>query len=334
MGRYILRKLVFAVPTLLGASLVVFFALRVLPGDPVTAILGENATADAVDRLRHELGLDEPLPIQYLNFIGGIVHGDLGESVRLNSSVVGAIGDVYPATVELALASLVFSSLIGFSAGIFSAMRQYSLFDTTISVLVLVGVSMPTFWSGLLIILVFGLYLGWFPIGGALSVGITLHRITGMYVLDSLLQANWVALQDALLHLALPAITLGLASAAIITRQMRSAMLEVLRQDYVTTARSKGLSETIVVLRHVVRNSITPVITVIGLEIGFLLSGAVVVETIFARPGLGRLAVISIGYRDYPLVQGIVLVGVVTFVLVNLCVDVTYAYLDPRIRYS
>jgi peptide/nickel transport system permease protein len=334
VSRYIVRKIVFVLPTLLGASLLVFFALRILPGDPVTAVLGENATTEAVDRLRHELGLDAPLPIQYLNFLGGIIHGDLGQSVRLNGSVVGAMADVFPATIELALASLVFSCLIGLVAGVVSAMNRYSVFDMVISVLVLVGVSMPNFWSGLLIILTFGLYLGWFPIGGALTLGMPLNRITGMYTVDSLLQGNWPALQDASLHLALPALTLGLGPAAIITRQMRSAMLEVLRQDYVTTARSKGLAETVVVLRHVVRNSITPVVTVIGLEIGYLLSGAVVVETIFARPGLGRLAVISIGFRDYPTVQGIVLVGVATFVLVNLIVDLTYAVFDPRIRYG
>jgi peptide/nickel transport system permease protein len=334
MSRFIVRKIVFVVPTLLGASLIVFFALRVLPGDPVSAVLGEFVTAENAERLRHELGLDAPLLIQYVNFLVGIARGDLGQSIRLNGSVLSAITEVFPATVELAMASLIVSCLIGLAAGIISAMKQYSLVDNVISVLVLVGVSIPNFWSGLLIILTFGLYLGWFPIGGALTLGIPLTRITGMYTVDSVLQGNWAALQDALLHLALPALTLGLGPAAIITRQMRSAMLEVLRQDYVTTARSKGLSETVVVLRHVVRNSITPVVTVIGLEIGHLLSGAVVVETIFARPGLGRLAVISIGFRDYPTVQGIVLVGVTTFVLVNLLVDLTYGFFDPRIRYA
>jgi peptide/nickel transport system permease protein len=201
-------------------------------------------------------------------------------------------------------------------------------------VVVLIGVSLPQFWSGLLVILAFGLYLGWFPIGGALSVGLSVPRVTGMYVVDSLLAGNWSACLDALQHLVLPAFTLGLGPAAIITRQMRSAMLEVLRQDYVTTARSKGLRERVVVLRHVVRNSLIPVVTVMGLQIGQLLSGAVVVETIFARPGIGRLAILSIGYRDYPVVQGIVLVAVLVFVFVNLMVDVLYALLDPKIRYA
>jgi peptide/nickel transport system permease protein len=337
MGRFLLRKLVFVIPTLIGASLVVFFALRVIPGDPIQALLGQgesNLTPEAITRIRHELGLDDPLAIQYLHFVGGLIHGDLGQSLTQNRSVLAVIGDVFPATVELALASFLVSCVLGIVAGIVSAARQYSLFDNILSVLVLIGVSMPNFWSALLVLLTFGLYLGWFPIGGAITVGLTFHRVTGMYVVDSLIQGNWAALRDTLVHLVLPAVTLGLGPVAIITRQMRSAMLEVLRQDYVTTARSKGLTERVVIVRHAVRNSLIPVVTVIGLELGSLLSGAVVIETIFARPGIGRLAVVSIGARDYPVVQGIVLLSVVAFVTVNLFVDVLYAFLDPRIKHA
>lgn len=334
MGRYLLRRLLLAVPTLIGASLVVFVGLRVVPGDPAQMMLGESASAQDIQRLREELGLNDRLDVQYLRFLAQSVQGDFGRSLRGKDQAINVIAEAYPTTIELAVASLAVACVIGVAAGIVSAKQQYSLLDNVLSVLVLVGVSMPVFWSGLLAILTLGLYLGWFPIGGALSDGVALRRITGMYVFDSLLQANWMALKDSVMHLILPAMTIGLVPTAIITRMMRSSMLEVLHQEYIVTARSKGLHERAVVLRHAVRNSLIPVVTVMGLQLGYLLSGAVVAETIFARPGMGRLAILSIAYRDYPVVQGIVLISVTVFVCVNLLVDVLYAYLDPKIRYS
>jgi peptide/nickel transport system permease protein len=334
MSTYLLRKALMVVPTLLGASLVVFVGLRVVPGDPARMMIGESGTQQDYERLRAELGLNDRLYVQYARFVVQSLQGDFGRSLRAQEKAITLIGQALPATIELAVASLIIASLAGVSTGIVSAIRQYSLFDNVLMVLVLLGVSMPTFWTGLLAILIFGLYLGLFPVGGALSEGIILPRITGMYTVDSLLQGNLAALQDSLRHLILPAITLGAVPMAVITRMTRSAMLEVLRQEYVVTARSKGLGERAVILRHALCNSLIPVLTVVGLQLGYLLSGAVVTETIFARPGLGRLAITSISYRDYPVVQGIVLLTVLIFVAVNLFVDILYAYLDPQIRYG
>jgi len=331
---YVLRKIGLLAGTLFGASLVVFLGLRVIPGDPAQMMAGEMGTAGDVQRLRQELGLNQPVYVQYARFLAESARGNFGRSLRAEYPVTHVIGDVFPATVELGVTSLALACAIGWSAGTLAAIKHNTGVDSALTVLVLFGVSMPSFWVGILLILTFALQLGVFPAGGALSLSVPLHRVTGMYVVDSLIQGNWPALKDALMHLALPALTLALYPAGIIARMTRSAMLEVLRQDYITTARSKGLSERTVVLRHALRNSLIPVVTVVGLQLGYLISGAVVVEAVFARPGMGRLAVTSILFRDYPVVQGIVAYAVVAFVLVNLLVDVTYAYLDPRIAYT
>jgi peptide/nickel transport system permease protein len=333
MARFLLRRLLMTVPTLLGSTILVFLAVRIIPGDPVQMMLGDNVGPGDVERLRAELGLNDPLPLQYLHWLGQLVHGDFGRSLRAQDTVANVIGDLFPATFELALFSLLIAGTLGILAGTVAAIKQYGVFDNVLMIGVLFGVSMPSFWSGLLLILFVGLYLGWLPISGALSDGITLQRITGMYVLDSLLQGNWLALKDTLAHLVMPALTLAAAPLAIIARQTRSAMLEVLHQEYMTTARAKGLGPPLVVLRHALKNALIPAVTMLGLQLGALLGGAVVTETIFSRPGVGRLAVDAILSRDFPLVQGTVLFAAATYVLVNLVVDVSYAMLDPRIRY-
>jgi peptide/nickel transport system permease protein len=334
MTRYLLRKLILLVPTVIGATLVVFIAVRVIPGDPAQMMLGDRATGEELARLRQELGLNDRLDVQYARFFVQSLHGDFGRSLRVQDSAINVIWSALPTTIELTIASLVVACIVGLTAGVLSAVRQYGVFDTLVSTLVLVGVSMPAFWSGLLLILVFGLQLHLFPIGGALSDGITLQRRTGMYVVDGLLQGNWVAIRDATMHLILPTLTLATLPIAVITRMTRASVLEVLRQEYVTTARSKGLSERVVVLRHALKNAAIPIVTAVGLQLGYLLSGAVVTETVFARPGLGRLAVTSIQYRDYPVVEGIVLLSVAIFITVNLAVDLVYGYLNPRIKYG
>jgi len=330
---YLLHKLVLAIPTVIGASIIVFLGVRTVPGDPVQMMLGEvGATGQNLERLRAELGLDAPVTVQYAHFVTRSLRGDFGRSLQDGDTVLSDIRAAFPATAELAFAALALACVAGTAVGIVSALKQFSVFDNVLRVLVLIGVSMPIFWSGLLLLLTLGLSLKLFPLGGRLSDTIALHRVTGAYVLDSLVQGNWPALRDSALHLVLPAVTLATGPVAIIARMTRSAMLEVLRQEYIVTARSKGLDAKAVVLRHALKNALNPVVTVVGLQIGFLLGGTVVTETVFDWPGMGRLAVDSILYRDYPVVQGIVLLAVVIFVGINLLVDTLYAYLDPEIR--
>jgi peptide/nickel transport system permease protein len=334
MGRYLLRRLFLMVPTLFGASVIIFIGLRIVPGDPVQMMLGDNVNLADLQRLRNELGLNDPLYVQYLHWLVPLLHGDFGRSLRAQDTVINLIAQAYPVTVELALTSLIIAAIVGLSVGIVAALKQYSLLDNTLMVGVLFGISMPSFWSGLLMILVFGLFLRWLPLGGGLSDSVNLHRVTGAYVVDAIVTLNGPALKDSLLHLILPAIALALPSIAIVARQVRAAMVEVLGQEYITTARSKGLARARVTLRHALPNAIIPAITVIGLQMGYLLSGAIVVETVFSLPGMGRLAILSIENRDYPVVQAFVLLTVVTFAFVNLLVDVVCAAVNPQIRYG
>jgi peptide/nickel transport system permease protein len=326
--------LLLMIPTLLGASIVVFVGLRIVPGDPVQMMLGDNVNPGDIERLRSELGLDQPMLVQYIRWLLPILVGDFGRSLRAQDSVLNVIMQAFPTTVQLAVVSLMIATIIGLAAGVVAAVRQYSLVDNALMVSVLFGISMPAFWSGLVMILVFGLHLRWLPLGGSLSDAITLPRITGATVVDAIIQGDWVALRDALQHLLLPAIALGFPSMAIIARQVRAAMIEVLGQEYVTTARSKGLARGVVVLRHALPNAMIPVVTVIGLQMGYLLSGAIVIETVFSLPGMGRLVILSITNRDYPVVQAFVLITVTTFAAVNLLVDVVYAMINPRIRFA
>jgi peptide/nickel transport system permease protein len=297
-------------------------------------MLGDNVNLADLERLRSELGLNDPIYVQYVHWLVPLLHGDFGRSLRAQDTVLNLIGQAYPVTVELAVTSLFIAAILGTCAGVVAAVRQYSLLDNALMVWVLFGISMPAFWSGLLMILIFGLFLRWLPLGGGLSDSITLQRITGAYLVDALITGNWAALKDAASHLILPAITLGFPSIAVIARQVRSAMVEVLGQEYIITARSKGLGRIGVTLQHALPNAVIPAITVIGLQMGYLLSGAIVTETVFSLPGMGRLAILSIENRDYPVVQAFVLLTVTIFAFVNLLVDVIYAVVNPQIRFS
>jgi peptide/nickel transport system permease protein len=334
MGRYLGRRLLELIPVFFGVLLVVFAIAHLTPGDPALVMLGERATPEAIERLRDELGLDEPLHVQFFRYMGRVVRGDLGESIQSDERVIVELGQRFPATVELTLAAMMIASIVGMLTGAIAAARQNSWFDGTSMVVALFGFSMPIFWLGIMMILLFAATLGWFPISGRLDFTIDLARRTNLYVLDGLISGNWAAVGSALRHLVLPAVTLSTVPLAIIARMTRSSLLEVLRQDYVRTARAKGVAEARVVTRHALRNAAIPVVTVIGLNVGSLLGGAILTETIFAWPGVGRLVVDAIFARDYPLVQGAVLVIALIFVVVNLLVDLSYAYLDPRIRYG
>lgn len=334
MSRYLLRRLLLMIPTLIGASIVVFVGLRIVPGDAVQMMVGDNATQAEIAKVRQDLGLDAPIYVQYVRWLLPMLTGDFGRSLRAQDSVMNLIMQAFPITIQLALFSLVLAAIIGVTAGVLAAIRQYSLLDNTLMVSVLFGISMPAFWSGLVMILVFGLYLRLLPLGGSLSDMITLPRITGAPVLDAIIQGNWPAFKDAVQHLILPAITLGFPSMAIIARQVRAAMIEVMGLEYVTTARSKGLARWAVILRHALPNAMIPVVTVIGLQMGYLMSGAIITETVFSMPGMGRLAILSITNRDYPVVQAFVMLTVTIFAAVNLLVDVVYAAINPRIRFS
>ena len=319
---------------LLGISVLVFVGMHMIPGDVAQLLLGEKGSEAELQRLRHQLGLDQPIYVQYVRFLAGALRGDFGDSIRTRQPVIWEIGQALPVTIELSLAALAFAVVVGLGIGILAARRPHSALDTGTMVIVLVGVSMPVFWTGILLLLVFGGLLGWLPLGGILDSGVTVRRVTGMPVTDGLLSGDWAAAGNALAHLVLPTVALGATAMATIARMARSTMLDVLGLDYVRTARAKGVGEGGVIRRHALWNALLPVVTLIGLQLGLLLSGAVLTETIFALPGLGRLTITSVLARDYPVVQAVVLIGAGIFVLTNLLVDLLYAWLDPRIRYS
>jgi ABC-type dipeptide/oligopeptide/nickel transport system permease component len=306
MLSYITQRLFQAIPVLVGISLLTFAMLHLVPGDPVEIFAGDKPlTPERAAEIRHQLGLDRPLLVQYLDYAGNALRGNLGVGLRSQRPVVDSIREALPSTLELTAVALVLALLVGVTLGIIAAVAQGSWLDTAAMGFAMLGVSVPVFYSGLLLILFFSFRLGWFPATG----------------------------QGGFERLVLPSVALGLASAAALARLVRSSMLEVLSQEYVVTARAKGLTETGVVLRHALKNALIPTVTLLGLQLGALLGGAVVTETIFSRPGIGRLAVEAIGNRDFPLIQGTVLFAAVAYVLVNLAVDVLYAVLDPRIRY-
>jgi ABC-type dipeptide/oligopeptide/nickel transport system permease component len=322
------------VPILLGVSLLVFFMLHSAGGDPATLILGARADPESIADLRQELGLDRPLLVQYIEFLGGAVRGDFGRSYRSNTPVITEIAARFPATIELAVAAMAIAVVVGVVFGTLAAVRRHSILDYVSSTVVLLGVSIPTFWLGLILIIIFGLWLRWLPISGRVDPRLGADPSLPFLTLTSLLQGNWAVANDALRHLILPALTLAAWPAAIVARMTRASLIESLGQDYVRTARGKGLPERLIVIGHAARNALLPVLTVVGLEFGTLLGGAVVTETIFSWPGLGLLTVAAIGARDYQMVQGVVVLLGVVFVLLNLLVDVLYAVLDPRIRYG
>lgn len=322
------------VPIVLGVAIIVFLFMRLMPGDPVDIMLGQGGAVSVgeAEQLRSEFNLDKPLHIQLGIFLGDLLHGDLGNSYLQRRPVIDLIAERLPATIELALGALFFGLLIAIPIGIISAVRQNSWVDRLAMTGAFLGISMPGFWLGIVLLLLFSVTLGWLPVQGRLSHNIALEQITGYYVLDSLLTQNWAALGNSLLHLVLPSVTLGLPLAAVVARVLRSSMLETLRSDYVTLARAKGASERVVVLRHALRNALIPTVTVVGLQIGELLGGNMIVETVFGWPGLGRLVVASIFNRDFPLVQGAVMIYAFIFVIANLIVDVIYTFLNPKIQ--
>ncbi|MDI7250472.1 MAG: ABC transporter permease [Bacillota bacterium] len=334
MTSYVIRRLVAILPVLLGISIIVFLIMHLIPGDPVLVMLGEKASPERAEELRRALGLYDPLHVQYGRFLLRALQGDLGRSIRTQEMVTREIAVRFPATLELTICALFLAVAVGVLFGIIAAVRQYSIWDNLSMVVAVAGVSMPVFWLGLMLIFLFGVALDWLPISGRLSIGVHLVPITGLHLLDALLRGNLAAFWDALRHLVLPSVALGAIQMAIIARMTRSSMLEVIRQDYIRTARSKGLAERVVVYKHALKNALIPVVTVVGLTVGRLLGGAVLTETIFSWPGLGKFAVDAIYARDYPQVQGVVLLIAAGFVLVNLLVDVMYVFLDPRIRYQ
>jgi peptide/nickel transport system permease protein len=314
--RYVVRRLLLLVPVLLGVSVIIFMVLHLSPGDPAEIMLGSQATQADLERLRAELGLTQPLYVQYVHWLGLVARGDLGRSIWMKRPVLGEVLGRFKATLILTGAALVLSTAGGLALGIASAVRPNSPLDRLSAVASLFGASMPVFWLGIVLMVIFALWLGWLPASGMFAP----------YGGGDLL--------DLLAHLALPAVTLAAASVTIIARLTRSTMLETLGQDYIRTARAKGVVERAVVLRHGLKNALIPIVTVVGVQAGYLLGGAVLTETVFAWPGVGTLMVQGILARDFPLVQGCVLVVALSFVLINLMVDLLYAWLDPRIRYE
>ncbi len=305
MASFILRRVLLVIPVLLGVSIAAFMMSHLVPGDPVSVMLGETATAEDIARLREELGFNEPIYVQYWKYVQGALTGDLGNSIRSGQPVLSEIADRFPSTLMLTVSAIIVASIVGITLGIAAAVSNKAWVDAAIMMFALLGISMPTFWSGILLILLFGLQLGWFPIAGSGPMA-----------------------------LVLPTVTLAAPAAAVLARMTRSSVLEVVGVDFVRSARAKGLRERVIVLRHVLRNALIPIVTIIGLQFGGLLAGSVIVESVFTRPGLGRYTVTAIQSRDFPQIQGIVLVVAAIYVFVNLAVDLSYAVIDPRIRYE
>ncbi len=302
-----------------------------LSGDPAELLLGERATEEALVELREHLGLNEPLYVQYGLFLKRLMKGDLGETIWTRQKVWTEVKQRFPATIELTVVALCIACFFGIIFGIISATKQYSIFDYLSMLGALAGVSMPIFWLGLIFMLIFSLNLGWLPISGRLSIDIDLEIITNFYILDAVLTRNWAALKDAIWHIIMPAVTLSTIPMAIVARMTRSAMLEVLRQDYIKTAKAKGLSKFKVTFKHALRNALIPVVTTVGLQFGVALGGAILTETIFAWPGVGKWMYDAVMQRDYMVIQGGTLFIAAVFVVINLCVDVLYAVINPRI---
>jgi ABC-type dipeptide/oligopeptide/nickel transport system permease component len=332
--KYVLKRILWVIPVMIGVSLIVFLLMRVFSPDPAPIVLGQHATQEAVDAWREAKGLDAPVYVQYWEYIKGAVQGDLGVSYYSSTPVAKEIGARFPATIELAVAAIIFASVVGILLGVLAAVKKNSVFDAASMLVALVGISIPIFWLGIMMIMLFSGYLHLLPTGGRINVLLQPTDVTGFYLIDSLLAGDGAAFKDALIHLLLPALTLGMYSMAIITRMTRSTMLDTLGQDYIRTGRAKGISEYKVIGKHALRNSMIPVTTVIGLQFGALLGGALLTESVFAWPGIGKFTVDSIMKSDFPMVQGIVLLIAVIFVLVNLAADLMYAYLDPRIKYG
>lgn len=334
MLAYTIRRLLMLIPVLIGMSLIVFFMIRAIPGNPADAILGEKASPEAKAALTEQLGLDEPWYTQYFEYVGNLLQGDLGESLRTKSPISDELWPFLAATFELALVAMIIAVVIGVNAGIISAWFQNSWFDYLAMILALVGVSMPIFWFGLMEQWIFALELNWLPSLGRENIRNPVEPITHLLLVDTLIHGNLEQFGAVFKHLILPSIALATIPMAIIARMTRSSMLEVLRSDYTRTARAKGQRMFWVVYKHSLKNAFIPVLTTIGLQMGLLLGGAILTETIFSWPGIGRYIYEAISFRDYPVVQSGILVIATIFVLINLIVDLLYAVFDPRIKYQ
>jgi len=332
---FILRRAALIVPTFIGVTLLAFALIHLIPGDPVENLSGERGMDPARrERLLHEFGLDRPLPQQYVDYIGHVARGDLGTSLTTHEPVLGEFATLFPATVELAFFAMLLAVCVGIPAGIIAALRRNTVADYAVMGVALTGYSMPIFWWALLLILFFSVQLGWTPVSGRIAVEFDVPAATGFMLIDALRSGEAGAFRSALSHLILPAVALGTIPLAVIARMTRSAMLEVLREDYMRTARAKGLPYWRVVLVHALRNALIPVITVIGLQVGLLLSGAILTETIFSWPGVGNWLVHGVQSRDYPVVQGGILLIATIVISVNLLVDLLYGVVNPRIRHA
>jgi len=334
MLRFVVRRLLLLVPILIGLSILVFLWIRVLPGGPAQALLGERGTDEQAAQIEAQYGLDEPIHVQYWKYVQTVAEGDFGDSIATRQPVTEELKQRFPATIELAIAAMLFSILLGIPLGFVAAKRHGGFVDHASLLVSLIGISVPIFVLAILLKYVFAIKLGWLPTVGRISVLIDLEHPTGFYVLDSILTWNMEALWDVLKHLVLPAVALGSIPLAVIARITRASVLDVQNEDYVRTARAKGLSPARVDRRHVLRNALLPIATIIGLQTGLLLSGAVLTETVFAWPGIGTWLVEAIAVRDFPVLQAGILFVSLVFVLVNLVVDVLYAVINPRIRFS
>jgi dipeptide transport system permease protein len=334
MFGFLLRRIAVLIPTFIGVSIIAFSFIRMLPGDPVALLSGERVMSpERHAQISHDLGLDRPMVVQYLDYLNGILHGDFGSSIVSKKPILDQFLQLFPATVELSICAIIIAIALGIPAGVIAAIKRGSFFDQTLMGIALVGYSMPIFWWGLLLIILFSGTLQWFPVSGRISLMYFFPSVTGFMLIDSLISGQKGAFASALSHLALPAIVLATIPLAVIARQTRSAMLEVLSEDYVRTARAKGLSPFRVVGIHALRNAMIPVITTIGLQIGVMLAGAILTETIFSWPGIGKWMVDSVFRRDYPVIQSGLLLIAAIIMIVNLVVDLLYGLINPRIRH-
>jgi len=334
--KYILQRVLLTIPMVLILLSVVFLVLRLMPGDPVLAMLGgRNVSPELIEQKRHEMGLDKPLSVQYIEYLGGIFRGDFGKSSRTGRPVLYELFHRLPATLELAIWGMFFASLFGITTGILAATRADRPMDHSVRLFHIGSFALPIFWVGLMLQVIFGVKLGWFPVAGRLGGRylFTFERITGFYLLDAVLQGDGKLVLEVAKHLVLPAVTLGLAQAGLLGRITRASMLEVLDADYVTTARSKGLAERLVVLKHALRNALIPIITVLGLQFAILMGGAVLTETVFSWPGIAGFLVRSLDARDWFALQGTIAFIGIFIATINLVVDILYSFIDPRVRY-
>jgi peptide/nickel transport system permease protein len=334
MLRYLLGRIAATIPVVVLISLLVFLLIHAAPGDPADLLLSDEASAADIAEARHRWGLDQPIYVQYLRFLANILSGDLGMSFKYADPVISLIGERLPATVELAIASMMIALLAGIPLGVWAGAKPNSWADNLGSTFGLFGISMPSFWLGIMLILIVSGHFNWLPSSGRNTYGVAQGADSGFYILKSLLSGNIKAAWDGIKYIIMPAIALGTGMMGLVMRVTRSSVLEIMSEDYVRTARAKGLGENTILWRHVLRNALGPVITVVGLELGTLLSGSIIVETVFAWPGSGSLLISAIQSRDYPLITGTVLTYTVAFVVINFAIDILYALVDPRIRFG